>query len=133
MNAQPSFKLSLDSFRAYPNLDRRIREVFASLPDEVKDDFSTDTCFRVTLDDYQPGKGRVVVMPDLNPNGSSRCVVLKPRLERCSEGFSKYIIAHEFAHSFLHNGGWGEIVDPEAAADAMAAHWGYPKLPYEHV
>ncbi|MCH7839380.1 MAG: hypothetical protein IID38_03970 [Planctomycetes bacterium] len=27
----------------------------------------------------------------------------------------------------LHNDGWGEITDPEAAADAVAASWGFAK------
>jgi len=70
-------------------------------------------------------------MPDLGPEGTSRCVVLKPRLERCSEAFACYIIAHEFAHAHLHNGGWGEITDVELAADALAASWGWPKQPFE--
>jgi len=64
-------------------------------------------------------------------SGSSRCVVLKPRLEKCSEKFCCYIIAHELAHAYLNNGGWGEITDREEAADALAASWGFEKAPYE--
>jgi hypothetical protein len=54
-------------------------------------------------------------------------VVLRPKLERASESFAKYIIAHEFAHAFLRNGGWGKITDVEEAADALAASWGFYK------
>ena len=82
----------------------------------------------MALDDFVPGKGRTVWMACPGPDGSgSRSVVLKPRLADCPEAFAHYVIAHELAHAYLHNGGWGEIDDPEAAADAMAASWGFSK------
>ena len=60
------------------------------------------------------------------PGGNgSRCVVLKRRLANCLEAFAYYVIAHELAHAYLRNGGWGEIEDAEAAADALAASWGF--------
>ncbi|MFK7765654.1 MAG: hypothetical protein AB8B55_00325 [Mariniblastus sp.] len=102
-----------------------------ALPAEVQEDFLTDDCFRVAVDDCEPGRGRTVVMATLSAAGTSRCVVLKPRLENCSESFACYIIAHEFAHAWLRNGGWGEITDREDAADAVADSWGFPKVPYE--
>ena len=55
----------------------------------------------------------------------SRCVVLRRKLAQASEAFAKYVIAHEFAHAYLRNGGWGEITDIEEAADALAASWGF--------
>lgn len=58
-------------------------------------------------------------------NAISRCVVLRRKLAYASEEFSKYVIAHEFAHAYLRNGGWGEITDIEEAADALAASWGF--------
>jgi hypothetical protein len=58
---------------------------------------------------------------------SSRSVVLKPRLSECEEAFAHYVIAHEFAHAYLRNGAWGNIVDPEHAADALAASWGFAR------
>lgn len=128
-----SNQLNLNSFKDFPVLASRIRSVFDSLPSEVQDDFLNDACFRVSLDYFTASEGRIVVMPLLNNQGTSRCVVLKPRLEKCSNAFSTYIIAHEFAHAFLHNGGWNEITDVEDAADALAAHWGYPKQPFERV
>ena len=51
------------------------------------------------------------------------------RLDQCSKLVHGvyYVIAHEFAHAYLRNGGWGEILDREEAADALAAHWGFPR------
>jgi Zn-dependent peptidase ImmA (M78 family) len=54
-------------------------------------------------------------------------VVLKPQLAECAKTFAHYVIAHELAHACLHNGGWREMDDPETAADALAACWGFPK------
>lgn len=105
--------------------------VLSSLPAEIQADLFDDPTFRIMLDDCEPGKGRTVVMAQLGPSGASRCVVLKPRLESRSAEFTRYIIAHELAHAYLHNGGWGEITDREDAADALAASWGFPKVAYE--
>ena len=105
--------------------------MLSSLPLGVQQDLLSDPYFRISLDDCEPGRGRTVVMGQLGPNGTSRCVVLKPRLERCSESFACYIIAHELAHAYLHNGGWGQITDREEAADALAANWGFPKVVFE--
>lgn len=117
----------LEPFVAIDPLRHRIAFVLAELPQLVQIDFFGDPHFRISLDDFQPGKGRTVFMPCLNPHGSeSRCVVLKPRLATCDESFSLYIIAHELAHAFLRNGGWGEIEDREDAADALAEKWGFP-------
>ena len=127
------FEEFLKPFAELPISRERVERVLAGLPEDVQADFLNDPNFRVSLDDCEPGKGRTVLMPALGPNGTSRCVVLKPRLEKCSDEFACYIIAHEFAHAFLHNGGWGEITDPELAADAMAASWGYDKQPFEWV
>jgi len=80
------------------------------------------------LENYIPGEGWSLWMASPGPVGSSsRCVVLRPRLENCAEEFAFYVIAHEFAHAFLRNGGWGDITDIEEAADALAASWGFPK------
>ena len=105
-----------------------VLDVLCQLPREIQDDLLNDPHFRISVDDCEPGQGRVVRMPALNPNGSeSRCVVLKPRLAISRIEFAHYIIAHEFAHAFLRNGGWGEITDREQAADALAASWGFNK------
>jgi hypothetical protein len=97
-----------------------------ALPEEVQQDFLCDSRFRVTLEDFVPGRGWTLWMPIPGPIGSdSRCVVLRAKLSHCSEAFATWIIAHEFAHAFLRNGGWGDITDVEDAANALAATWGF--------
>jgi len=100
--------------------------VLSQLPEPVQRDFLDDPRFRVTLENFVPGKGWTLWMAVPGPQGSSsRCVVLRPRLATCSEAFAFYVIAHEFAHAYLRNGGWGDITDVEEAADALAASWGF--------
>ena len=118
-------------FEEFPKLSKHIEAVLEQLPGDVQRDFLNDQTFRIRLDDCEPGRGRTFMMAPLGPDGYSRCVVLKPRLENCSAQFARYIVAHEFAHAWLHNGGWGEISDCEEAADAVADSWGFGKVPYE--
>ena len=119
------------AFRDHPTLGLRIKSVLETIPADYRNDLLSDPSFLISLDDYTPGKGRTVMLAHPSTSGSSRCVVLKPRLESCSETFCCYIIAHELAHAWLNNGGWGEITDREEAADALAASWGFAKVPYE--
>ncbi len=118
----------LQPFEELEPLRERVLVVLSALPREVRRDLLQDPRFRMTLDDFVPGEGRTVWLacPGAGENGS-RCVVLKPRLADCAKTFAQYVIAHELAHAYLHNGGWGEIDDPEAAADAAAASWGFPR------
>lgn len=98
------------------------------LPEQVQRDFLDDPRFRIALENYEPGVGWSLWMASPGPVGSgSRCVVLRPRLADCAEEFAHYVIAHEFAHAFLRNGGWGAISDIEEAADALAASWGFTR------
>jgi len=100
--------------------------VLHALPDHVQRDFLDDPRFRISIDNYVPGKGWTLWMATPGPIGSgSRCVVLRLKLSHCSEAFAHYVIAHEFAHAFLRNGPWGDILDVEEAADALAASWGF--------
>ncbi len=102
--------------------------VLERLPEEVQRDFLDDPRFSVALDNYTPGQGWKLLMPTPGiPGQSSRCVVLRPRLADCNEAFALYVIAHEFAHAYLRNGGWGEYTDVEEAADALAASWGFKR------
>ena len=107
-------------------LAQRVLTVLRALPKRVLRDFRDDPRFRLALDDCAPKKGRTVWLACPGPGGNgSRCVVLKRRLANCLEAFAYYVIAHELAHAYLRNGGWGEIEDAEAAADALAASWGF--------
>lgn len=121
----------LAPFEAYETLRDRVRVVLERLPRPVIEDFLQDDAFHVTLDNFVPGQGWSLwmAMPTVN-RGGSRTVVLRTRLNDCNEDFALYIIAHEFAHAHLHNGGWGEYTDPEHAADALADSWGFPKVPW---
>lgn len=99
-----------------------------ALPLEVKEDFICDSTFRITAEKHVPGKGTTLFMCLPASAGEvSRCVVLRTKLETAPEAFALYIIAHEFAHAYLRNGGWGDISDSEQAADSLAEHWGFQR------
>ena len=120
------FRIYAESFAEYPLLQQRVLLVLESLPPDVQRDFLDDDRFGVEIDNFQPGVGWSLFMPTPGPPGQgSRRVVLRPKLNHATETFALYVIAHEFAHAFLRNGGWGEITDIEEAADALAASWGF--------
>lgn len=125
-----SFARFLEPFARHPQLQQRVQAVLDQLPESVVEDFLSDHQFTVTLDNYVPGKGWSLWMGMPGKDGpGSRAVVLREKLDGCNEDFALYIIAHEFAHAHLYNGGWDDISDPEDAADALAASWGFPKVP----
>ena len=108
----------------------RVVRVMAALPESVLRDLLDDPHFHLAMEDYQPGRGTKVFMAvGGGPWSGSRSVVLRPRLATCREEFALYVIAHEFAHAFLRNGAWEEFEDPEHAADALAASWGFSRPP----
>lgn len=118
----------LESLTDCEPLRQRALVVLNALPPDVQRDFIDDARFRITLENYLPGKGWSLWMDAPGPVGNaSRCVVLRSKLADCAEAFAHYVIAHELAHAFLGNGGWGEITDREAAADALAASWGFTR------
>ena len=110
-------------------LASRTVTVMEQLPAAVLADFLNDPRFRLALDDHAPGQGRTVWIACPSLENGSRCVILKPRLADCPEDFAYYVIAHELAHAHLRNGGWGDLEDPELAADALAAYWGFSRPP----
>jgi hypothetical protein len=127
------FSAYLEPFADCELLQHRLLAVLHALPEPVIRDFVDDHRFRVAMDEIVPGKGRTVQLASPGPVGnSSRCVVLKRRLADRSEAFACYVIAHEFAHAYLRNGGWGDITDTEDAADALAASWGF-RRPAENI
>jgi hypothetical protein len=122
------FHEQLAGFSPYPQLQARIAAVLQALPESVQQDFIDDLSFRITLEDFTPGKGWRLFMACPTACGQvSRCVVLRCKLNEMQREFIDYVIAHEFAHAFLRNGGWGEIRDIEHAADALAASWGFER------
>ena len=122
------FAKYLAAFEGHQSLADRMLHVLRALPSDVQEDFVSDSRFQITVDNYQQGKGWSLVMDLPGPDGSgSRCVVLKPKLADCDEAFAWYVIAHEFAHAYLRNGGWKEIADREEAADALASSWGFDR------
>jgi hypothetical protein len=117
----------LEGFALDEFLRGHVAMVMVCLPDHVRDDFLDDPGF--VLCDYEPAAGAVTVVPVAPPrrNAAGRSVVLKRTLRRRPEAFVRYVIAHELAHAHLRNAGRWPGDDPERAADALAAEWGYPR------
>lgn len=117
----------LDAF-----LHGHVARVFAALPASVRADLAGDPSF--LLSDYEPvvGLTQLVIVRLTAPSrgsgrlGAGRSVVLKRTLRRRPEPFVRYVIAHELAHAYLRNEGRWPGEDPERAADALAAEWGFP-------
>ncbi len=107
----------LDAF-----LQPHVAAVVSALPHPVRDDLMTDASFK--LCDFEPGPAVTAHIPISLPG---RSVALKRTLRHRSVGFVRYVIAHELAHAHLWNRGRFPGEDPELAADALAAAWGFPK------
>ena len=116
----------LRPFALDEHLHAQTAKVMASLPAEVRRDLMDDPAF--TMCDYEPGPGRTFHVPmRLSQRAPGRAVVLKRTLRKRPIEFVQWVIAHELAHAHLRNGGRWEGDDPEHAADALAARWGFPK------
>jgi hypothetical protein len=122
----------LGEFALHEQLASHVAEVFGALPPAVRDDLMNDPAFVIW--DYEPGPGVVMHVPVRMPagrGGAGRSVVLKRTMLLRPVGFVRWVIAHELAHAHLRNAGRWEGDDPEHAADALAAGWGFPKPPRE--
>ena len=110
-------------------LHHEVAGVIGTLPGHVRDDFVGDPAFLMC--DYEPRPGIAMHVPVRLPRGGAgsagRSVVLKRTLARRPLPFVRYVIAHELAHAHLRNAGRFPGEDPETAADALAAEWGFPK------
>jgi hypothetical protein len=117
----------LTRFRLDAFLQAHVAGVLASVPEPVRADLLGDPAF--TLSDYEPvaGLAQPVLVRMTGRGGAGRSVVLKRTLRRRPEPFVRYVIAHEFAHAYLRNAGRWPGDDPEAAADALAAEWGFAR------
>lgn len=125
---EPAWATLVDGFDGHEKLRDRLIHVLKQLPAEVIDDFRSDP--RFVISSLASGKGTkpTLWMPLPSADGSgSRCVVLKQRLASCAEPFGLWVIAHELAHAYLRNGNWRDLNDIEESADALAAHWGFPR------
>jgi hypothetical protein len=116
----------LVAFEVTDPLRARLRRVLSALPGEVQRDFTEDPRFCIRPLSRKKSCETLLALPAPDGTGS-RCVVLKKRLASCSQAFGFYVIAHELAHAYLRNGPWQQFADPEEAADALAASWGFDK------
>jgi hypothetical protein len=131
----------LRPFALEESLHAHASQVIASLPAEVRRDLMDDPAF--VMCDYEPHAGRIFHVPmRLTSRGvgsnerrePGRTVVLKRTLRQRPVDFVRWVIAHELAHAHLRNGGRWDGDDPERAADALAAGWGFPrpqKMPWQ--
>ncbi len=117
----------LTRFELEPTLVAHCTEVFVSLPEPVRKDLMNDPSFALIHATMGNDGSISVMVPSLANKTRIRCVVLKRSLAVRTPGFAKYVIAHELAHAHLNNEGRWPEEDPEAAADALAAMWGFPK------
>lgn len=119
--------LWLTRFSLEPALHAQALEVFIRLPDPVRSDLMDDPTFTLTHAQRESDGSVTVLVASPSKNKRVRCVVLRRSLATRGTPFMSYIIAHELAHAFLNNEGRWPGEDPEHAADALAAAWGFPK------
>jgi hypothetical protein len=121
-----SIDLWLREFELDEHLRAHTAQIVASLPAAVREDLMGDPAF--VMCDYEPaGLSYQVPVRFPSPRGPSRAVVLKRTLRNRPQAFVKWVIAHELAHAHLRNAGRWPGDDPEHAADALAAGWGFPR------
>ncbi|MEX0775653.1 MAG: hypothetical protein WD042_08040 [Phycisphaeraceae bacterium] len=119
----------LTRFGLDESLRDHIAHVLLAMPEHVRDELMNDSAF--SMCDYEPvlGMGYQVSLASPGRDRSSRAVVLKRTLGHTPPAFVRWVIAHELAHAHLRNGGRWDGDDPEHAADALAAQWGFPRPP----
>ena len=119
----------LARFRLDPTIGAHVRAVIDALPEPVRRDLMTDPSF--TICEYTPAPDGAATVPVGAPGaqGSSRSVALKSTLAERPAPFVRWLVAHELAHAHLRNAGRFPEEDPEDAANALAAAWGFP-YPY---
>ena len=108
-------------------LKERVLHVFSALPGEVRAEFLQDPGFAMATYDTARSEGTRLLIPCPAAGRGSRLVILEISLRARSRAFAHYVIAHELAHALLWNRGRHLSEDPEAAADSVAAEWGFPR------
>jgi hypothetical protein len=124
---QQRIRQRLTDFTLHEELRSHIEAVMSVMPHAVLADLLDDPAF--TLCDYDPQAGRVFHVPVGLPGRGKpgRAVVLKRTVLGRPMAFVRWVIAHELAHAHLRNAGRFPGDDPEYAADALAAAWGFPR------
>jgi hypothetical protein len=117
----------LASFNLHSSLHAHVADVLRAIPDEVRRGLVGDPSF--VLHDYDPLRGARTEIPVGLPRAGvpGRAVALKRTLGARPTDFIRWVIAHELAHAHLRNEGRFPGDDPENAADALAASWGFPR------
>ena len=115
----------LGAFGLQPRLHAEALAVLHAMPEGVRAGLMADPLFRMS--DYDPAMGLLVPVASPGRGRPARSVALKRTLLSKPTGFVRYIIAHELAHAYLWNAGRHVGEDPEAAADALAAEWGFAR------
>ena len=117
----------LTAFALDADLCAHVRAVMGAMPVGVLAELLDDPAFLMA--DYDPRAASVYHVPVGLPGRGrpGRAVVLKRTMLRRPEPFVRWVIAHELAHAHLRNGGRTAGEDPEHAADALAAEWGFPR------
>lgn len=123
-----SLALEVDEFLGRCTLSAELREhvrvVMSAMPGEVRAGLVGDEAFVVVEWDNAGGQPAMFAVPAPGRK-PVRAVVLKRRMWRSEPAFVRWVIAHELAHAHLGNRGRFEGEDPEHAADAVAAEWGF--------
>ena len=108
-----------------------VAAVLRAMPAAAREDLVGDAGFRIVV--YEPNEaGAVPVgLPGRlgrpGRGGPARAVALRRSLADRPAAFVRWLVAHELAHAHLRNGGRTPGEDPEAAADALAAEWGFAR------
>ncbi len=116
----------LQSFSLGEHLHMHVVAVLTEIPPHVVRDLLDDPSFSICEYSSTPGEARILMAAPV-AGKASRSVALKSTLVERSTPFARYVIAHELAHAHLYNAGSHEHDDPEHAADALAAQWGFPR------
>jgi hypothetical protein len=124
---RPIIDAWLTEFGLEESIRDHVAAVLRDLPDAVRADLMDDPQF--VMCDYEPGPRATLHVPMkfAGDGGPARAVVLKRTLRGRPADFTRWIIAHEFAHAYLRHGGRWPHDDPEHAADSLAAAWGFPR------
>lgn len=117
-------------FELQAALAAHVETVLRAAPNDVRADLLCDPDFLLCEYEQTPSGTVVPVAAPRAPGQAhrgGRSVALRRGLGARSAAFAQWVVAHELAHAFLRNEGRWAGDDPELAADALAAEWGFPR------